>query len=330
MTAADPSVAERERAQIVRRHVEQWGGRPRAHALVTDPLGFDPTMVVDVRRWLDPTRATDTVLAAIELGRVPAPGPWVLGVAVPAWLAAGGGFDLDTEAMAAWADGADVELTGGHVTGVVRLVPYGAWFDHLLIPVAGVVVAVATRDAGVRSHPAETVGADRCLTFELEHTPVEVMGEAPDMLPLPTLALAGELVGVADAALEVAVARVRDRRLFGRAVGSYQAIQHRLVDDHIAITNARFAALDAAALIDRGEYSVGEAHASCLLAIEAALDATATAHQVFGGEGYHADRDPGLLFRRARGLAPRLGGRRNHLQAIHRAAQLQAFVERGV
>jgi alkylation response protein AidB-like acyl-CoA dehydrogenase len=125
-------------------------------------------------------------------------------------------------------------------------------------------------------------------------------------------------VGAAEAALAVAVAYVCERPLFGRPVGSYQAVQHRLADRHVDVVAMRAAVLDAAGRADRGLPFAVEASIAQVVCTEGALRVTADAHQVHGGEGFYADRDPGLLYRRVRGLAPRLGDVRHHLERLDR------------
>jgi alkylation response protein AidB-like acyl-CoA dehydrogenase len=60
------------------------------------------------------------------------------------------------------------------------------------------------------------------------------------------LALALELVGTARAALDLTVGHVRERRQFGRALGSFQALQHRLAECEVLVQGARWLAMEAA------------------------------------------------------------------------------------
>ncbi len=253
---------------------------------------------------LDPTRPGEMVDTAIALGRVPDVGPWALGVVAPALIGRPG----------VYADGADVGVVGDRLTGVVHLVPFGASFDHLLVPAGDRLYEVATAGPGVVSRSVTSVGDDGCVSFTLRSvTGVEL--PAVD-LTLAVLALAAELVGVAEGALEAAVARVAERHVFGRPVGTYQAIQHRLVDGHIAVLNARLGVIDAAE-----RPAATRVAGAAVLSIDAALSVTATAHQVHGGAGYLSDAAPGTFYRRARSLAPRFGGARAHLARI--AADLE-------
>ncbi|WP_313715320.1 acyl-CoA dehydrogenase family protein [Arsenicicoccus bolidensis] len=64
-------------------------------------------------------------------------------------------------------------------------------------------------------------------------------------LALGRLALSSEILGVCDAALRTAVQHVTTRHQYGRAIGSFQAVRHRLAEAHVAIESASFL-LDAA------------------------------------------------------------------------------------
>lgn len=100
------------------------------------------------------------------------------------------------------------------------------------------------------------------------------------------IAIAALAVGVAQACLDHAVAYAGERRAFGRPIGANQAIAFRLADLQVAVDAARLLTQRAAWLKDSGaDYRVAAAQAK-LFASEAAVDATRTATQVFGGAGF--------------------------------------------
>ncbi|MER7177802.1 acyl-CoA dehydrogenase family protein, partial [Streptomyces mesophilus] len=110
--------------------------------------------------------------------------------------------------------------------------------------------------------------------------------------------LAAEAVGAADRALERTVEYAKQREQFGRAIGSFQAVKHRLADVYVAVQAARSAAYYAAwaAARDDGERVGG-------LALAQALDALRTASgeaiQLHGGIGFTWEHEAHLYFKRA-------------------------------
>ncbi|MEU1786014.1 acyl-CoA dehydrogenase family protein [Streptomyces sparsogenes] len=121
-------------------------------------------------------------------------------------------------------------------------------------------------------------------------------------------ALAAEAVGAADAALRRTVGYVRTREQFGRPIGSFQAVKHRLAEVYVKVEEARSAAYyaawaagRAAAASGRGP-DIGAAVASGLAlatALEAQLAAAGAAVQLHGGIGFTWEHDAHLYFKRA-------------------------------
>jgi hypothetical protein len=94
------------------------------------------------------------------------------------------------------------------------------------------------------------------------------------------LALAHELIGVAQAMLDLAVRHVTDRTQFGVALGTFQAVQHRLADVHVDLEAAR--AIARTAWIGGDPNTAAAAH---LAAGRAVTTATGHCHQVMGAIG---------------------------------------------
>jgi isovaleryl-CoA dehydrogenase len=99
--------------------------------------------------------------------------------------------------------------------------------------------------------------------------------------------MAAESVGVAQGALEVALAYARERRQFGRAIGEFQLIQGKLADMYTETEAARALTWTAAARVEGGEASARElASAAKLMGGDVAMRVTTEAVQVLGGYGY--------------------------------------------
>jgi alkylation response protein AidB-like acyl-CoA dehydrogenase len=139
------------------------------------------------------------------------------------------------------------------------------------------------------------------------------------------VACAAQLLGAGRALLEASVRHVRVRTQFGRPVGAFQAVKHKLADVAIGLEFAR-PLLDAAALAlgggDLGEDAdtVGrDVSAAKVACADAAYLAARTALQVHGAIGYTEEHDVSLWLTKIRALLPTWG-----TQSHHRARVLEA------
>jgi short/branched chain acyl-CoA dehydrogenase len=100
------------------------------------------------------------------------------------------------------------------------------------------------------------------------------------------VAVAALSVGLAQACLDEALSRAKQRRQFGRSISEFQAIQFKLADMAMEIELARNLVLKAAWLKDRGRSFGREASMAKVFASEAAKRAADQAVQIHGGEGF--------------------------------------------
>jgi alkylation response protein AidB-like acyl-CoA dehydrogenase len=125
------------------------------------------------------------------------------------------------------------------------------------------------------------------------------------------VAVAADLVGVAAGALDRAVEHALDREQFGKKLGAFQGVKHRLADGYVAVERARSLTRAAAILIERPEADPKTAARLPLLAqaaaAEAALRTTSSLVQVLGAMGMTSESDAHLFFRRAQQTAGFLG-----------------------
>ncbi len=137
------------------------------------------------------------------------------------------------------------------------------------------------------------------------------------------IALAAEQLGGAQRALDLAVAYAKERVQFGRPIGSFQAIKHKLADVMVQVEAARSAVYYAGCVAAEGGAALP---AAASMAKAAATDAFtfATAHalQVFGGVGFTWEYDIHLYFKRARSSASLLGNASTHRELVARAIGL--------
>lgn len=137
---------------------------------------------------------------------------------------------------------------------------------------------------------------------ELRDTPAELLGEdevASDVCGAlaatghtAAAVLAAEAVGAAAGALERTVAYVKEREQFGRAIGSFQAVKHRLADLYVRVEVARSAAYYAAWDPAAGPLALAQA-------LEAARTVAGEAVQLHGGIGFTWEHEAHLYVKRA-------------------------------
>jgi alkylation response protein AidB-like acyl-CoA dehydrogenase len=102
--------------------------------------------------------------------------------------------------------------------------------------------------------------------------------------------IGAQAVGIAQGALDAAIAYVKERKQFGKAIGDFQAVQFMLADMAMKLEAARLMVYTAAARAERGEPNLGFiSSASKCFASDVAMEVTTDAVQLFGGYGYTTD-----------------------------------------
>jgi acyl-CoA dehydrogenase len=172
--------------------------------------------------------------------------------------------------------------------------------------------------AGVRRRPLKMFdrlrGHDE-VTFEAaraERLGGDTAGDAAaaiaELAERCAVAIAFEQVGGSEACLEMAIAYVRERKTFGRVIGTYQAIQHRLADMFAEKELARSNAYAGAWGLTRPAEVRAATAAAARLSGTSAFDFAARENlQLHGGIGYTWEANCHFYFRRARLLAQCLG-----------------------
>lgn len=226
------------------------------------------------------------------------------------------------------------ESEGGfRLDGVKLFVPFGQHADALVTVArlpeqdAPALFLVDSKSEGLRARAVTPLDWSPLaeVTYEDVLVPADRLiarGREAAALPDAVLDRAGlitsiELLGVAERALELAVDYAGDRVAFGRPIGAFQAVKHKLVDLRAIIEVAR--ALSQGA-VQRLALDSPDAHVAAARAVFWALD---TLHkvpegalQVFGGIGFTWDHDIHLYLRRAATLTALLGERATQREII--------------
>jgi hypothetical protein len=131
------------------------------------------------------------------------------------------------------------------------------------------------------------------------------------------LACAAQALGVAEQLLDLAVAYAKQREQFGRAIGSFQALQHKLADVKVKLEYARPVVYKAAhSIATHGRAREVDVSHAKLAATEAASFAARIALQVHGAIGYTWEQDLHLWMRRAWSLERDFGDAAFHLDRV--------------
>jgi butyryl-CoA dehydrogenase len=100
------------------------------------------------------------------------------------------------------------------------------------------------------------------------------------------IGVAGNMTGIAQAAYEASLRYAKERVQFGKPIGKFQAISHKVADMAVQIQAARLMVYAAAKKLDMGVESIFDASATKLFASEVAVKVAREAVQIFGGYGF--------------------------------------------
>lgn len=190
-------------------------------------------------------------------------------------------------------------------------------FDHDYVlngDSADVIVAVEGSEILRWSDPTveavETLDPTRRLA-RVTPTATEVIGTDPGLADLAAILLAAEQIGAASRCLELTVDYTKQRVQFGRPIGSFQALKHRMADLYVRVQSAR-------AVVD--EAVAHPTPVSAMLARLAASEAFCTvageAIQLHGGIAITWEHDMHLYFKRAHSSAQLFGSPRDQLRRL--------------
>jgi alkylation response protein AidB-like acyl-CoA dehydrogenase len=253
----------------------------------------------------------DSVLLYEEAGAAALPGPVVETSAVGIPLLADAGERLWTERVACGDARLAVQIDGGMVLD--------ADVADVMIAIHGGTAQLVTKDS-MGSSPLDSVDAGRRL-FSVEHSGGEELDlsavavyEARDRGVVGT---AAQLIGLGRTLLDMSITYVGDRQQFGRAVGSFQAVQHALANVRVALDFAAPLVYRAAFALDRGDDD-SPLHASMAKASasDAAVKASKVALQVHGAMGYSFEYDLHMFMKRAWALARSFGDAHKHRRRV--------------
>ena len=284
---------------------EQFGGvgaGPREVQLVTEELGRALTpcpmlgsavLAAALLTELGDDGASERLLPRIAEGAI----------AAVAWADSAG----------RWVDGA-ISADADTLTGEAHFVLDGDVADVLLV-VAGGAVYEVDPSATERVHTPTMDATRRLADVQVSGVagtrigPADARPALRAALDAALVALAAEQVGAATAIFDMTVAYSKVRHQFGRPIGSFQALKHRMADLHVLLEAARSAAYAAG----EGTLHPSAAKAYCS---EAFQTIAGEAIQLHGGIAITWEHDAHLYFKRAHGSAALFGAPREHLRRL--------------
>ncbi|MEV4627034.1 acyl-CoA dehydrogenase family protein [Micromonospora sp. NPDC049523] len=214
-----------------------------------------------------------------------------------------------------------VVVDGGDLTGTIVGVADALPAGLLLVPATDGLYLVEAGGPGVSRVPVVSLDATRQLCdIALDAAPGRriatghtAIGAVTDALTAGAALLAAEQVGVAQWCLDTTVEYVRQRHQFGRPVGSFQAVKHRLADVWVGVTEARAVARYAADCLasDSVDTPVAAALAQAYCG-EVAVTAAQECVQLHGGIGFTWEHPAHLYLKRAKSAAIGFGTADRH------------------
>jgi alkylation response protein AidB-like acyl-CoA dehydrogenase len=273
--------------------------------------------------WPDIAELGTVELAVLaeQLGYALAPSPlaatWAAKLLYPALEGRG--------AVAMWDEdgGADPEhpslRADGGLTGTKIAVPNADVADTLVVTAeGGRHFAVAASDAAIE--PARALDTTRPLfTVRFDGAPGQEITDTDFSKAWHSIAVmaAAESVGVAARVTAMTVDYAKERKQFGRAIGSYQAVSHACAQMFLETEGARNLALWAAWALDHDpEQARLAAYCAKAYASDAATNVCRSALQVHGGIGFTWEHDLHLFLKRAEANAHAYGDPRWHREQV--------------
>jgi alkylation response protein AidB-like acyl-CoA dehydrogenase len=238
---------------------------------------------------------------------------------------------------------AEKTSTGYRLSGEKRVVLHAASADRIVVSARtrggdadedGVSLFLVDRNApGLRLAPTRTFDSMRAADMRLdgvqvstdarigtEHAALPLIEEAVDFA---TALVCAEAVGALDYANQATLEYLKTRKQFGAAIGSFQALQHRMVDMKIAAEQARSMASLACSTVDGARDARMRSHvvsAAKLKVSQVCRRVGQEAIQLHGGMGMSDEVKVSHTFRRLTAIARQFGDADYHLERFARTA----------
>ena len=295
---------------------------------------------------------TDQAVLFEEFGRALTPGHLLASSVLAAQAVLNAGDDRQKDSLLPGVATGDVILTlargekletasregGLTLSGESLFVPHAGLANHIVCatrPAIGAwpdttLVLVDSQATGVFKTPMDSIANYPQYMVEFDDVALTgdaVLGKIAQGMPAlnsaiqqATVLQCAETLGRAQKVLEMAVEYASNRVQFGRAIGTFQAVQHRCANLKVALDGGRMLTYQSAWKLDKGmpaeeEVAMAKAHAGAL-----SRTATEAGHTIFAGISFTVEHDMQLYSARAKIAEANLGDTEYHLDQL--AAQM--------
>jgi len=251
-------------------------------------------------------------------------------------------FTLATTEPGAWYDVSGIVMSAtedkeGYILNGTKLFVQNAHIaDYILCavrtdaskaPQGGLTLfLVDAKSPGIKCTLLETLAYDKqCeVIFDKVNVPrINVLGEVDQAWSIlenlqtqAAVAKCAELVGCIQTAFDMTVAYAKERKQFGRPIGSFQAVQHHCANMVIDVDGSRFITCQAAWKISAGLSAGMDAAMAKAWTSNASRAVTALAHQIHGAISFTDEYDVHLFYRRAKAGEVAFGDAEYHLEKV--------------
>jgi len=258
----------------------------------------------------------ELVILMEELGYALAPVPFLSNAAAGLALQLAGTDEQRERWLPGIASGEARGTVGLLRDGEARLVPDADSAEVIvLIAPGGSTSVISASDADVE--PYETMDRTRRFARVRADGGEPLAGDHLAVAERLVTALSAETVGVAQKAMEMAVEYARERKQFGRAIGSYQAVSHRCAQMLLEVEGSRSAAYYAAWCADAEPDSLPAAASMAkAYSSDAGWRVCGSSLQVHGGIGFTWEHDLHFYLKRAKTNAVLFGSASEHRERL--------------
>jgi alkylation response protein AidB-like acyl-CoA dehydrogenase len=206
--------------------------------------------------------------------------------------------------------------------GEAKLVPDADLADVIVL--CGHDARTVIERSAAEVEPVKTMDATRSYARVRAGEGEPLEGDHLPGLSCAALAVAAELTGIAQRAMAMAVDYARDRKQFGRPIGSYQAVSHRCAQMLLEVEGSRSAAYYAAWTADAEQETLALAASMAkAYASDAGWRVSASALQVHGGIGFTWEHDLHFFLKRAKVNGSLYGSARDHRDIVARLSGVE-------
>jgi alkylation response protein AidB-like acyl-CoA dehydrogenase len=264
----------------------------------------------------------ELVILMEELGYALAPLPFLSNAAAGLMLQSSGNDGQKERWLPRIASGEARGTVGLLRNGEASLVP-DADSAEVIVLLSQDGPATVVEASAAEVEPLDTIDATRRFARVRADGGERLENEGADGVHALPVAVAAELTGVAQRALEMAVEYAREREQFGRPIGAYQAVSHRCAQMLLETESARSVTYYAAWTADAEPESLPLAASMAkAFASDAGWRVTASALQVLGGIGFTWEHDLHFFLKRAKVDGTLYGSAREHRDAVAELAGL--------